>query len=154
MVIGEAILWLLSGPGAVWGNNPPSQKQNFERKSILIIMEPKIFFCPFCLEPVIRLIDSFQISGQDCVITGVFLWKNFEDNQDPSKSERIIEKKIEGFMEGNEIPFPFILDKNHVFDGLNIEAPAVILLDPSTNQMQKYTFPLSQSQLREIMGFK
>lgn len=126
------------------------QNEMAKRSSILIILEPKVFFCPLCVESVVRFIDTLRVKESDCFVTGVFLWKSYEDKENAQKSLRIIEKKIRGFKEGNQIPFPIILDKDHVFQGLDIETPGIIFLDRFNGRMKKYTLPLNPTQLQEI----
>lgn len=153
LIFMEVFLLIAYAFGVPCKNPPFFQRALEEKKSILIILEPEIFFCPLCLEPVIHFVEKLRVHGRDCLVTGVFIWRR-EGREKSQKSMKIIEKKIKGFVEGNEIRFPIILDKYHVFDGLNIETPVIILLDRSQNEIHKYTLPLSQKQLGEILGLK
>jgi hypothetical protein len=59
---------------------------------------------------------------------------------------------LRGFISGNNIKFPIILDRNGVFSDLNLDLSdtALILFDIRKKVIKKYKFPLTKEQLNEI----
>ncbi len=59
---------------------------------------------------------------------------------------------MRGFISGNNIKFPIILDRDGVFSDLNLDLSdtALILFDIQKKIIKKYKFPLTKEQLNEI----
>lgn len=123
------------------------------RKLIVVVVDFNSFFCPLCLESVRDFCDDLHSRGQDEFALGVLVYKSL-DKKDDERFKKIIEKKLRGFVIGNSIKFPFILDHFHVFKGLNLEDAGIILLDRLRKIFKKYAFPLTNEQLEEIFSLK
>lgn len=121
-----------------------------KRKLILVIIDYKDFFCPLCLEPLMAFCRALHSYGQEELALGVFIYRNQEKEGNPDRLIRIVENQLRGFITGNNIKFPVILDKCHVFEKLNSEETDIILIDHSRKLIKKYKFPLTKKQINEI----
>lgn len=65
---------------------------------------------------------------------------------------KIIEKKLRGFIQANEIKFPVLIDRFKIFKDLGEEGTAVIIFDGERKTIKKYVFPLRHGQKQEIMN--
>ncbi|GAG37071.1 unnamed protein product, partial [marine sediment metagenome] len=66
---------------------------------------------------------------------------------------RIAEKKLRGFVAANNIKFPILIDKFHVFNGLAEEGTVVMVFDWNRKMVKRYVFPLNKGQIEEIFKF-
>jgi len=123
------------------------------QKLIVIVFDFKSFFCPLCLDSVKDFCDTLHSRDQDEFAIGVLVYES-SDKKDEERSKKVIEKKLRGFIIGNSIQFPVILDHFHVFKDLIFEDTGIILLDRSRKILKKYSFPLTNKQLDEIFSFK
>lgn len=122
-------------------------------KLIVIVFDFKSFFCPLCLDSVKDFCDTLHSRGQDEFAVGVLVYES-SDKKDEERSKKIIEQKLRGFIIGNSIQFPVILDHFRVLKDLKFEDAGIILLDRSRKILKKYSFPLTNKQLDEIFSFK
>ncbi len=61
---------------------------------------------------------------------------------------------MRGFISGNNIKFPFILDRDGVFNDMNSEDITLILFDIQKKIIKKHKFPLTKEQINEIFKEK
>jgi len=94
-----------------------------------------------------------QIPRETVTFCSKFLIFEREENElNSEKNIQIIEKQLRGFISGNNIKFPIILDRNGVFSDLNLDSSdtALILFDIQKRIIKKYKLPLTTEQLNEI----
>ena len=129
--------------------------QNFPaaKKLIVIIIDIKSFFCPLCLEYFEDFCYTLHSSGQEEFALGILTYKDSEKRGNKERFTKIVEKQLRGFIIGNNIQFPIILDRSFICEGMNIEGDTVILFDRSRKLFKKYTFPLTSGQMDEIFSF-
>jgi hypothetical protein len=77
----------------------------------------------------------------------------YRERSEETAAERkvkIIEQQLRGFIKGNDIRYPIILDKKGIFKNLSKDETSLILLDIQRRTVKKYTFPLKKKQIDEI----
>lgn len=121
-----------------------------EGRLILVILDFESLSCSLCLESFKAFCETLESYSAENFALGILIFKALIGEEDTEKFEKIIEKQLRGFMVGNNIQFPILLDKLHVFQALGLNDTGIILFDFSRNLLKKYTFPLSQKQLDEI----
>jgi len=84
---------------------------------------------------------------------GVLVYQETDNDEDNERIEKIIEKQLKGLIIGSNICFPFLYDKFHIFEGLDLERVTIILFDRSRKLLKKYTLPLTLEQKEEVFSF-
>lgn len=118
---------------------------------ILIIIDLESFFCPLCLESFKAFSDALLSNGQEHLALGVLTFQNPSADENIENQTKIVERKLRGFIAGNNIKFPILLDKLHVFDGMRLKDSDIILFDITRSLVKKYKFPLTKKQFDEIL---
>ncbi len=83
---------------------------------------------------------------------GVLMFDRQKERKRGDSFIKIVEKKLKGFIQANNIKFPFILDRFHIFEHPGKQGSAVLLFDPTERVVKKFVFPLRENQIREILG--
>ncbi|MEO0294314.1 MAG: hypothetical protein ABIN61_08875 [candidate division WOR-3 bacterium] len=127
--------------------NQTINKTTKNLKLILIFVDYSTISCSFCLDSFIALFNKLEKQkNEEGIVTGIVLSDNLEDEN----KVKIIEKQLRGFVKANNINFPLILDKTNIFKGLNLEN-TVIVIDVSSDIIKKFKFPLSKTQIKELI---
>ena len=123
------------------------------QKFILLIVDYQSLFCPLCLEIFQDFCDLLHSSGQEAYASGVLVYKDTDNDGDNERIEKIIEKQLKGLIIGSNIRFPFLYDKFHILERLDVERATIILFDRSRKLLKKYTLPLTLQQKEEVFSF-
>lgn len=136
-----------------------SNKELFPREQIVDVISEKRFIlifdfaffnCPFCIQSLTDLnniINAFKL--EDSLI-GVMVYREMNDEVDAERRIKIKETQLRGFIKGNDIRYPIILDKKGIFKSLSQDEASLILLDIQKKNVKKYTFPLKKGQIDEL----
>ncbi len=121
-------------------------------KNFLLIIDMGFINCSLCLQSFTKFIETINANEIEKSVLGILIFHKDEDELSSEIDIQIIEKQLRGFISGNNIKFPIILDKNGVFSDLNLDLSdtALILFDIQKRVIKKYKFPLSNEQLNEI----
>lgn len=120
-------------------------------KLLLFIIDFKSFMCPSCLDSFLEFYHTLGCSFEEGMIWGILVFDKPSKMQEEDLSTKIIEKKLRGFIKANNIKFPIIIDRFHIFKGLSQERTAVIVFDRQKKAVKKYVFPLKPMQIKEII---
>lgn len=134
-------------------SNSTEKNRNFTPdKRYLLIIESGFLNCSLCLQSFTKFIETINANGLERSVLGVLTFDKEEDELSSERDIQIIEKQLRGFISGNNIKFPVILDRNGVFNSLNSDssATALILFDIQKKIVKKYVFPLTRKLLSEI----
>jgi hypothetical protein len=138
--------------GGLLGEERYLQTLSWQGRLILVIFDFESLSCPLCLDSFKNFCEALQSKGQENSAVGILTYKNPEDEKAHDNYTKIIEKKLRGFIIGNNIEFPILLDKFHIFEGMNLKEAAIFLFDFSKGMLKKYTLPLTKKQLEEIFS--
>jgi hypothetical protein len=121
-------------------------------KEFLLIIDMGFINCSLCLQSFTKFIETINANELEKSVLGILIYYKEENELNAEKNIKIIEKQLRGFISGNNIKFPIILDKNGVFSDLNLDLSdtALILFDIQKKVIKKYKFPLTKEQLNEI----
>lgn len=134
-------------------SNSIEKNRNFTSdKRFLLIIDMGFINCSLCLQSFTKFIEAINANGLEKSVLGVLILEREENELSSDKYIQIIEKQLRGFISGNNIKFPIILDRNGVFNDLNLDSSdtALILFDIQKKIIKKYKFPLTKEQLNEI----
>ncbi len=130
---------------------PQKQSVNLiSEKRLILIIDFTFFNCSLCIQSLTdfnNMINAFKL--EDSLI-GVMVYREKNNEVDVERRIKIIETQLRGFIKGNDIRYPIILDKKGIFKSLSQDEASLILLDIQKKTVKKYTFPLEKRQIDEI----
>lgn len=135
-------------------NSVESSRNFISEKRFLLIIDFYFLSCPLCKQSLEKCIDVINTNGLEKSVLGVLIFDREKIEIDFEKYTKIMKKKLRGFIIGNDIKFPILLDRNGVFKNLNPDAGFLILFDTQNEIIKKYEFPLSRAQFNEIFQNK
>lgn len=116
--------------------------------AIIYIIEFRDILCSPCSGSFLDFCSSFPFDFQKDNTWGIIV---FEPELQTDLGEKILEKKVRGFMKGNQLHFPVIIDFFHIFKALRTQATQLLLLDPTSLTVKQYDFPLAAKQKDKIL---
>ena len=122
-----------------------------ERKSpmaVIYIIEFRDILCSPCSESFLDFSLSLPLEFQKENTWGIVV---FEPAHQTNLGEKIIAKKVRGFLKGNQLHFPVFIDFFHIFKTLRTQATQLFLLDSTSLTVKKYDFPLTVKQKEAIL---
>lgn len=139
--VGNTFVFLPNQPEHVWsiGESPIV---------LIYIIEFRDILCSSCSESFLDFCLSLPVAFQKENTWGIIV---FDQDSQTNLGEKIIAKKVRGFMNGNRLHFPVFFDFLHIFATLRTKATQIILLDPSSFSVKKYDFPLVAKQKDAIL---
>lgn len=130
---------------------PQKQSENvISEKRFVLIIDLAFFNCSLCIQSLTdfnNIINAFML--EDSLI-GVMVYREKNNEVDAERRIKIAEQQLRGFIKGNDIRYPIILDKKGIFKSLSQDEASLILFDIQRKAVKKYTFPLKRGQIDEI----
>lgn len=120
-------------------------------KWLLFIIDFDSFMCLSCLDSFLEFYHQLPSSLEEGRIWGILVFGKPERRAEQDHSFRIVEKKLRGFIQANQIKFPILIDRFKVFKNMGEEGTAVVIFDSENKTIKKYIFPLKPWQRKEIM---
>ncbi len=115
---------------------------------LIYIIEFRDILCSPCSESFLDFCLSLPVEFQKENTWGIVV---FDQGAQTSLGEKILAKKVRGFMNGNQIHFPVFIDFLHIFKTLRTQATQIVLLDSTSFSVKKYDFPLAAKQKYAIL---
>ena len=131
-------------------NSVEKDSESVSDRRYLLIINSSFLNCPLCLTSFTKFIEGVNANGIEESFIGVLTIEKEPNESIPEKNVQIVEKQLKGFISGNNINFPFILDRDGIFNDLNLDDITLILFDVQKTLIKKYKFPLNKEQLKEI----
>jgi hypothetical protein len=125
-------------------------RDSISNRRYLLLVDSGFINCPLCLNSFTKFIEAVNANGLEKSFLGVIIFEKEKNELFSRKNIQIIEKQLRGFISGNNIKFPFILDTDGVFNDPNLDDVTLILFDIQEKIIKKYKFPLTKEQLDEI----
>ena len=135
-------------------NSAEEESNSGSDRRYLLIINSSLLSCPLCLTSFTKFIEVVNVSGIEKSFIGVLTIEREPNESISEKNVRIIEKQLRGFISGNNIGFPFILDRDGVFNDLSLDDITMISFDVQKKTIKKYKFPLTKGQLGKIFEKK
>lgn len=121
------------------------------KTDLLFLMDMSFLSCSLCLQSLTEFVGVIHEYGLEDSVFGIMIMDEVQDGADVERNRKIAEKRLKGFVVGNNIPFSFFLDEQGVFRSLNQNASAtLIVLDSREKTVARYAFPLTRAQLAAI----
>lgn len=133
------------------GRTHENTRSVLSEKRFILIVDLSVLNCPLCVQSLtefIGIVNAFKLEND---VLGVLVFSRRENDPNSETHVKIAEKKLRGFIKGNDVQFPFFLDRSGVFNVLNPDATALLILfDREESEIKKYTFPLTSAQIEEL----
>lgn len=126
---------------SIWGNERSSM-------ALIYIIEFRDILCSPCSKSFLDFCLSLPPEFQRENTWGIVV---FDPDSQTNLREKIISKKVRGFMTGNQLHFPLFIDMLHIFKTLRTQATQLLLLDSSSLTVKKYDFPLEEKDKKAIL---
>ncbi len=118
---------------------------------LILLIDVSSLSCFLCLISLTEFVGVIQANKLENSVLGVMIMDENNEESDVERHRKIAEKRLKGFIIGNNIQFPFLLDDEGVFRPLSQDASAtIVVFDSRKNTVVKYEFPLSKAQLTAI----
>ena len=114
--------------------------------ALIYIIEFRDILCSPCSESFLDFSLSLEFQKENT--WGIVV---FEPGLQTNLGEKIIAKKVRGFMNGNQLHFQVFIDFFHIFKTLRTQATQLLLLDSTSLTVKKYDFPLAAKQKEAIL---
>ncbi len=138
---GNTFVFKPTHPDFVWSNG--------KSPIVLIyIIEFRDILCSPCSESFLDFCLSLPVEFQKKNTWGIVV---FDQGPQTNLGEKILAKKVRGFMNGNQLHFPVFIDFLNIFKTLRTQATQIILLDSTSFSIKKYDFPLAAKQKDAIL---
>jgi len=133
-------------------NSKEKDRNPIPDKKFFLIIDMDFINCSLCLQSFTKFIETINANELEKSVLGILIFHEDEDGLSSEIDIQIIEKQLRGFIFGNNIKFPIILDRTGVFSDLNLDLSetVLILFDIQKKILKKYKFPLTKEQLNEI----
>ncbi len=137
-------------------NSPESHRNGHSdiivenRALLLLVIDFSDFNCPLCLDSLLNFCRMLPPSYSEVMIWGIVVNNKGLGNDQDSSAIQIMDKKIRGFIEANDISFPLILDRNCVFNQLSHQGSTVMVIDLKKQIVSHFDFPLEPQEIQHI----
>ena len=112
--------------------------------SLLFIIDFTDFMCPACLDSLLNLCRLLPRHIQQERVWGIVVFPH-------PHSTAILEKKVRGFQKANNIAFPILLDRDHIFRSLAAQGTTLFLFNPLHGSIIKLSFPISSADTERLL---
>jgi len=148
----SVIMVILTSLFFIYGGSTQENTQSIlSERTFILIVNLSVLNCPLCAQSLTEFIGIINAFKLEDAVLGVLVFSRRENDSNSETQMKIAEKKLRGFIIGNDVQFPFFLDRSGVFNVLNPDATAtLILFDREESVVKKYTFPLTSAQIQEI----
>jgi len=117
----------------------------------MVLIDTDGLACSPCLSSLLEFCQAVPPDVQEERIIGVL---TFRDGLEPdSRRARIARTRWTGYSRANDIRFPVAVDETHAFNRLSEEGTTVLLFDPSTGYLKRWTAPFRPEVVREITRY-
>jgi hypothetical protein len=125
------------------GMHVNSNQQSF----LLLVIDFDDFMCPACMESMLDFCHALPLSLQQRRVWGVIVSDQANCKRQEGLSERILEKKIRGFLKANHLEFPIHLDQDGILVPLIEDGTAIFVFDREKQKISRHVFPLAPDEI-------
>lgn len=131
----------------------PGLEDGLKKQSFLIyIINFNDFMCMSCLNSFLEFYYNLPPPFQTERSLGILIENQQDQHKNRSTSQKIIKKKLSGFIRANRIGFPIFIDSSGSFKYLSENGTAVIVFSEVLERSETYVFPLSSREREKILN--
>ena len=109
--------------------------------------------CSPCLNPFLDFYKLLPSPFRENRVWGVVVYEDSENKEGKTHREKIVKKKLRGFLQANNIECPIVLDSFHSFKEFPRGGTTLLIFDQREKVVERYVFPLSQKQMERILNY-
>jgi len=126
-------------------------QEEFKKQAFLIyIIDFSDFMCMSCLNSFLEFYHMLPPPFQGERSIGILVDDHHYHQKNRSISQKIVKKKLSGFIKANRIGFPIYIDSSDSFKSLTANGTQVMVFSGGLDSSKTYTFPLSYRDREEI----
>lgn len=130
---------------------PQTQSEDvIPEKRFILIIDFAFFNCPLCIQSLTDLNNMINALKLEDSFIGMMVYRETDNEANSERRIKIIETQLRGFIKGNDIRYPIILDYKGIFKCLSPDEASLILLDIEKKTVKKYPLPLKKDQIDNI----
>jgi len=130
------------------GNYQPQPVERF----ILVVINSNLLYCPLCEKMMNDFCRKLGSEGLEDLTMGIFVPNDDHLTSQDKKGLAIIEKQLRGYIKGNNIRFPILVDTDRIFAEICSKDADVLLFDGLRHRLRMFKLPLTQDQWQEIIS--
>lgn len=132
-----------SGPPAVFGG----------KTQCWVLIDFDSMFCSPCLAPLLEFCRSLPRPIREESVRGILIYGRRTPEGASGAYDRVVRKKMQGFVKANDLGFKVFLDERHLFNGLVGSNAEVLVFDDKQQIVHKYVLPLRPQERNELLEF-
>lgn len=117
---------------------------------LLLVIDFDDFMCPACMESVLDFCRILPVPLQQKQVWGIVVSDQANGERQEGLSERILEKKIRGFVKANNLEFSILLDRDSVFKPFAGQGTVFFVFDLKKQSVSRFVFPLAPNEISVI----
>jgi len=147
-----AIILFLNSFGDVSNQSKEFSDAIESDKLVLFIIHMDSLMCFPCLNPFLDFYKLIPSPFRENRLWGVVVYENPKKKEEKVRREKIVKKKLRGFLKANNIECPIVLDSFHSFKEFSKGGTTLLVFDQRKKIVEKYVFPLKKKQIEEILN--
>lgn len=120
------------------------------RKLLLLIIDFDDFMCMNCLDSFLSFCFSLPPSILRENTWGILVLGKEINEKQQERSLKIAQKKLRGFIQTHQIPFPIFIDSQHQFHSLALKGTSFLILETGGSSFTLFSFPLKKEESERI----
>jgi hypothetical protein len=117
---------------------------------LIFLIDFNDFMCMSCLDSFLEFYQALPPPFQSEHAIGILAVDRKDQEENRSRYQKIVKRKLNGFMQGNRINFPVFIDSDGSFTFLSDKGTAVVVFTEGGDRIRDYSFPLSALDREEI----
>lgn len=122
-------------------------------KLVIFIIHFDSLMCFPCLNPFLDFYKLLPSPFRENRLWGVVIYENSKKKEKKIHREKIVKKKLRGFLQANNIECPIVLDSFQSFKEFSRGGTTLLIFDQKRKVVGKYVFPLSKKQMERILNY-
>lgn len=117
---------------------------------LLLIIDFNDFMCPSCIDSILEFCHSLPPPIRAKHLWGIVVFNQICEKTNPL-SKLIMKKKLQGFIQANQLNFPILPDFSQYFISFISDGSCLLVLRKDEPALLIFSFPITQSEKVNII---
>lgn len=128
------------------------ENEDSSRLAMIVLFRESDFFCPFCLEPLLRFCRMLPFEFAARGTWGLLVPdRRGGESVRSDPAWKLLTRRLRVFRETNRLDFPVLIDREGLFAGSVEEGIRIILLDGEESAPVKLSLPLPLLRIQRLL---